>query len=83
VVAYSYSYMCLIRHPTAKNRPTPGVISRTLQKSDRTLLISSVQVTDDVTSESQSMMLELLLLEGTNCILTYSRDMQLPKSVHN
>jgi len=70
VVAYSYSYMCLIlRHPTAKNRPTPVVISRTLQKSDRTLLTSSVEVTDDVTSESQSMMLGAPLTAGNQLYL--------------
>jgi len=70
VVAYSYSYICLIlRHPTAKNRPTPGLISRTLQKSDRTLLISSVQMTDDVTSESQPMMLGAPLAAGNQLYL--------------
>ena len=37
----------MYRHPTARDRPTSGSISQTMQKSDRALLTSSAQVTDD------------------------------------
>ena len=47
----------MYRHPTARSRPTSKSILRILQKSDRALLTSSVQVTDDdVTKYNQSMM---------------------------
>ena len=61
----------MYRHPTARDRPTSGSISRTLQKSDRTLLTSSVQVTDDdnVTKDNQSMMLGAPLTAGTQLYL--------------
>ena len=60
--------MC--RHPTTKSRPTSGSISQTLQKSDRALLTSCVQVTDDdVTPESQSMMLGAPLTAGSQLYL--------------
>ena len=60
--------MC--RHPTAKSRPTSGSLSQILQKSDRALLTSSVQVTDDdVMSESQSMMLGAPLTAGSQLYL--------------
>ena len=52
------------RHPVAKDRPTPGSILRTLQKSDRSLLTRSMQVTDNVVLESQSMMLGAPLAAG-------------------
>lgn len=62
--------MCLIlRHPTPKDRPTPGSILQTLQKSDRALLTSFVQVTDNATSESQSMMLGAHLAAGNQLYL--------------
>ena len=61
---------CVYRHPTARSRPTSGSISLTLQKSDSALLTSSVQVTDDnVTSESQSMMLGAPLTAGSQLYL--------------
>ena len=56
--------MC--RHPTAKNCPIAGSILQTLQKSDRALYTSSVQVTDDdITKENQSMMLGAPLTAGS------------------
>ena len=56
----------MYRHPTARDRPTSGSISQTLQKSDRALLTSSVQVTDDdVTKDNQSMMLGAPLTAGS------------------
>ena len=62
--------MRVYRHPIAKSRPTSGSILQTLQKSDRVLLTSSVQVTDDdVTSESQSMMLGAPLTAGSQLYL--------------
>ena len=62
--------MYVYRHPTAKSRPTSGSISQTLQKSDRALLTSSAQVTDDdVTSESQSTMLGAPLTAGSQLYL--------------
>ena len=61
---------CIYRHPTTKSRPTSGSTSQTLQKSDRALLTSSVQVTDDdVTPESQSMMLGAPLTAGCRLYL--------------
>ena len=58
------------RHPTARDRPTSGSISQTLQKSDRALLTSSVQVTDDdVTNDNQSMMLGAPLTAGSQLYL--------------
>ena len=60
----------MYRHPIAKNRPKSGSISLTLQKSDRALLTSSVQVTDDdVTSESQSVILGAPLTAGSQLYL--------------
>ena len=61
-----HSNNVLYRDPNTKSRPTSGSISQTLQKSDRALLTISVQVTDDdVTSESQSMMLGAPLTAGS------------------
>ena len=60
----------MYRHPTVKNRPLPGSISRMLQKSDRALLTSSVQVAnDDLTKENQSMMLGAPLTAGSQLYL--------------
>ena len=60
----------MYRHPTARDRPTSGSISQTLQKSDRALLTSSVQVTDDdVTKDNQSMMLGAPLTAGNQLYL--------------
>ena len=62
----SYVY----RHPTAKGRPTSGSVSLTLQKSDRALLTSSVQATqDDLTKGNQSVMLGAPLAEGSQLYL--------------
>ena len=63
--------MCFThRHPIAKNRPLPGWIFSMLQKSDRALLTSSVQATDDdVTKENQSMMLGAPLAAGSQLYL--------------
>ena len=56
----------MYRHPTARDRPTSGSISQTLQKSDRALLTSSVQVTDDdATKDNQSMILGAPLTAGS------------------
>ena len=56
----------MYRHPTARDRPTSGSISRTLQKSDRALLTSPVHMGDgDVTKGNQSMMLGAPLLAGS------------------
>jgi len=54
------------RHPEPRQRPLSGIISRTLQKSDRALLISSTIVTtsDDVTSDQHSMILGAPLTAG-------------------
>ena len=58
------------RHPTARDRPTSGSLSRTLQKSDRALLTSSGQVTnDDVTKDNQSMILGAPLSAGNQLYL--------------
>ena len=71
--------MC--RHPTAKSRPTPGSILQSLQKSDRALLTSSSQVTnDDVTSESQSMMLGAPLTAGSQLYLDLQQRYATPSS---
>ena len=60
----------MYRHPTARDRPTSGSISQALQKSDKALLTSSVQVTDDdVTKDSQSMMLGAPLTAGSQLYL--------------
>ena len=60
----------MYRHPTARDRPTSGSVSQTLQKSDRALLTSSVQVTDDdVTRDNQSMMLGAPLTAGSKLYL--------------
>ena len=61
----------MYRHPTARDRPTSGSISRTLQKSDKALLTSSVQVTDDnvTTKDNQSMMLGAPLTAGSQLYL--------------
>ena len=56
----------MYRHPTARDRPTSGSISRTLQKSDRALLTSSVQVTEE---DNQSMMLGAPLTAGSQLYL--------------
>ena len=60
----------MYRHPTARDRPTSVSISQTLQKSDRSLLTSSIQVTDDdVTKDNQSMMLGAPLTAGNQLYL--------------
>ena len=60
----------MYRHPTARDRPTSGSISQTLQKSDRALLTSSVLLTDDnTTKDSQSMMLGAPLTAGSQLYL--------------
>ena len=60
----------MYRHPTARDRPTSGSILRTLQKSDRALLTSSVQVTDDdITKDNHSMMLGAPLTAGNQLYL--------------
>ena len=61
----------MYRHPTARDRPTSGSISQALQKSDRALLTSSVQVTDDnvTTKDNQSMMLGAPLTAGSQLYL--------------
>ena len=61
----------MYRHPTARDRPTSGSISQMLQKSDRALLTSSVQVTDDnvTTKDNQSMMLGAPLTAGSQLYL--------------
>ena len=56
----------MYRHPTARDRPMAGLLSQTLQKSDRALLTSSVQVVDkNATKDSQSMVLGALLTAGS------------------
>ena len=60
----------MYRHPIAKSRPTSGSISKALQKSDRALLPGCLRVADDdVTSESQSMMLQAPLTAGSQLYL--------------
>ena len=60
----------MYRHPTARDRPTSGSISQTLQKSDRALLTSSAQVTDDdVTEDDHSMVLGAPLTAGSQLYL--------------
>ena len=60
----------MYRHPTARDRPTSGSILQTLQQSDRALLTSSVQVTDDdVTRDNQSIMLGAPLTAGNQLYL--------------
>ena len=61
---------CIPRHPNARDRPVAGSVSETLQKSDRALLTSSVQVTDDdVTYDNQSMKLGAPLSAGSQLYL--------------
>ena len=60
----------MYRHPTARDRPTSGSISRTIQQSDRTSLTSSVQVTEDqITKENHSMVLGAPLTAGSQLYL--------------
>ena len=60
----------MYRHPTARDRPTSGSISRTLQESDRTSLTSSVQVTEgQITKEKHSMVLGAPLTAGSQLYL--------------
>ena len=60
----------MYRHPTAKDRPMAGLLSQTLQKSDRALLTSSVQVVDkNATKDGQSMMLGAPLTAGSQLYL--------------
>ena len=60
----------MLRHPTTKDRPLPGLVLQTLQTSDGALLTSSVQVTKDNTAEeNQSMMLEASLTAGNQLYL--------------
>ena len=55
----------MYRHPTARDRPKSGSISQTLQKSDRALLTSSVQVPEDeIIKDNQSMTLGAPLPAG-------------------
>ena len=62
--------MYIRRHPNARDRPVAGSVSRLLQKSDRALLTSSVQVTDDdITKDNQSMMLGAPLSAGSQLYL--------------
>ena len=56
----------MYRHPSVRDRPTSWSISRTLQKSDRALLTSSVQVTEE---DNQSMMLGAPLTAGSQLYL--------------
>ena len=53
----------MFRHLTAKSRPTSESLLETLQKFDRALLTSPVQVTGDDTN--QSMMLGAPLDKGS------------------
>ena len=56
----------MYRHPTARDRPKSGSISQSLQKSDRALLTSSMQVPEDeITKDNQSMMLGAPLAAGS------------------
>ena len=58
--------MSMYRHPTARDRPTSGSVSQTLQKSVTALLTSPAQVTDDdATKGNQSMMLGAPLTAGS------------------
>ena len=59
----------MFRHPTAKDRPTSGSISKALQKSDRALLASSVQVTNGLVKDNQSMVLGAPLSAGSQLYL--------------
>ena len=60
----------MYRHPTTRDRPTSGSLSRILQKSDRALLTSSIQVGDDeLTKDNQSMMLGAPLTAGSQLYL--------------
>ena len=60
----------MYRHPTARDRPTSGSISQALQKSDRTSLTSSMQVTEgQITKENHSMVLGAPLTAGSQLYL--------------
>ena len=59
--------MC--RHPTPKDRPTSESILKVLQKSDRALLTNSVQVTNDLVEDNQSMVLGAPLSAGSQLYL--------------
>ena len=59
--------MC--RHPVAKDRPTSGSILEVLQRSDRDLLTTSVQVTNDLVKDNQSMVLGAPLSIGSQLYL--------------
>ena len=60
IILHDFTY----RHPEPRQRPLSGTISKTLQKSDRALLTSSTVVTDDNTSDQQSMILGAPLAAG-------------------
>ena len=61
---------CIHRHPNARDHPVAGSVSKVSQKSDRALLSSSVQVTDDnITKDNQSMMLGAPLSAGSQLYL--------------
>ena len=56
----------MYRHPTAKDRPMAGLLSQILQKSDRALLTSSVElVSKNATKDNQSMTLGAPLTAGS------------------
>ena len=60
----------MYRHPTAKDRPMAGLLSQTLQKSDRALLTSSVElVNKNATKDNQSMTLGAPLTAGSQLYL--------------
>ena len=60
----------MYRHPTARDRPTSGSISQTLQKFDRISLISSVQAPEGrITKDKQSMTLGAPLTTGSQLYL--------------
>ena len=67
------------RHPTPRSRPTSGSILETLQKSDRTLLTSSVQVKDDDLSQS----MVLLSMKEANSFRSTAEIHQKIKLKHN
>ena len=57
----------MYRHPTARDRPTSGSISQTL---DRISLTTSVQVTEgQIRKDNQSMTLEAPLTAGSQLYL--------------
>ena len=56
----------MYRHPTARDRPTSGSISQTLQKFNKISFTSSVQVTEgQIAKDNQSMMLGAPLTVGS------------------